>query len=184
MKSLILEISKTLNKNEKPYSVYLNRNRILYFSSKRKASDFIRLFQDNTNDCLRGLNFIMSDIYSKYLEFYFFLDSLFCERIKNLVHHYNDRLAYFFKDFSKGNQSFKLTAFYKLFDIVEDIIFIINSYAKKSKNYHLVNILNSHLRTSTLLLKHFDNTLLNRELSKNYKKPLFTITHKSISKAL
>ncbi|WP_026777759.1 hypothetical protein [Polaribacter sp. Hel_I_88] len=183
MKSLKLEVSKRTTKNEFPYYVYLNRNKTLNFISKRKASDFIRLFQSNTNDCLRALNKIMSDIYSKYLDFYFYLDSITCIRIKNLIENYNDRISYFFKEYEIGNQSFKLTAFYKLFDVVEDLIFLINSFAKKSKNYQLVNSLNSHLKTSSLLLNHFDNTLYQKDLSKDYKQKTFTIVHKSFSMA-
>ena len=113
MKSLNIQFSKSLNPSFKgSYQVFLNRGNVLYFPSKRKAEDFIRIFESNTNDCLRSLNHIMSDIYSKYLDFYFHLDNLICRKIKLLIDSYNDRLLFFFKDFELGNQSFKLNAFY------------------------------------------------------------------------
>ena len=185
MKSLILKFEKNTRINELPYRIYLNRDHVLLFPSKRKASDFVVLFQNNTNDCLRSLNFIMSDIYSKYLDFYFYLDTTKCLRIKNSVNSYNDRLTLFFEAFEIGNQSFKLTAFYCLFDYVEDIIFQINLFAKKSKNYQLVNSLNAHLKTISLLIKHFKETLRNENLSKDYKSNKLRIVHlKPLSKAL
>jgi hypothetical protein len=126
----------------------------------------------------------MSDIYAKYLDFYFFLDSVTCHKVKNLIDSYNDRISYFFKSFELGNQSFKLTAFYCLFDTIEDLIFLINSYGKKSKNYPLVNSLNSHLKTSSLLLSHFKETLSNNNLTKNYKNKVLKIVYsKSVSMA-
>lgn len=178
MRTLELQIVKSKEKHIKlKYSVFIYRGTNLKFSCLRTAQDFVRNFQTNVNDCLRSLNLLMSDLYKKYLDFYFFMDSIKCSRIKNSVDAYNDRLHYFFKDFGNGNQSFKITAFYSLFDHLKELIAVLSSYARKSKNYQLLNSLNSNLKTIDLLLSHFNNSLLNKEVSTHYKKRVLHISY-------
>lgn len=179
MKSLKLSITTSPEKHLKnKYSVFLFRGSTVYFSSKRNAQDFIRIFQNNTNDCLRSLNFIMSDVYKTYLDFYFHLDVLFCEKIRNAINDYNLKLAYFFKDYGQGNQSFKISSFYILFDLLKDVVFYIIDYSKSVKNYQLVNSLNSHLKVLDVLLNHFNQTIQNQELKKDYKVRVLNVVYK------
>jgi hypothetical protein len=179
MRGLKLSVLKSSDVSVKlKYSVYLSRGFKPCFSSLRVAEDFIRSFESNFNDCLRSLNYVMSDVYRKFLDYYFILSPLDCSKIKELIDSYNNRLSFIFKSFEYGNQSFKITSFYSLFDSVEDVLFLLVSNAKRLKDYSLVNLYNSHLKTLSLLIINLKDSMKVKEVSKSYKTKVLKISYK------
>ena len=157
----------------------------MWFKSKRSASDFLTTFNSSVNDTLRGLNLITSDLYSRYLEYIFVLPNSILTRFKNSLSCYNDKLPYLFKDFGEGNSSFQISSFYILFNNVFDCIESLLSFAKSKSNYHLVNCLNSSLKTITLLETSFKDSLKNPTLKNDYKNKVLSISYKkSVAKVV
>lgn len=179
MKKVKLEIhhNKLLPEFDKYYIMFSRYSR-LYFSSKRKANDFIAKFSSDTDEIIRVCLGLQSKCYSLYLEYYLEMQPFHCNNIENQLKTIPKGLSFCFKEFSSGNQSFAVSSVWSYLNNIEQLILVLQTWSRTYNKYNLTNECNSMLMVhKTVNNSFFDLTDKGSFVSKVYSSKL-KVVHK------
>ena len=180
MKKINLEINRNYDCTSKyKYFIFLERGKegSIYFTSKRKAEDILRLLHSILDDTLRGLFQINSKIYDIHMQYYFELKRIDCHKLKQCFEGFMFKAEYVFKTYSEGNSIIAVKSIKYLFNASEDALLILKKWGQHNKQYNLVNNCNGLFKLFDSLETTFYKNLNNELVSNNYKSKTLTVVY-------
>jgi len=131
MKKIRLDISEYKGK----YRVYVGSGAYFEFRSIRQCKKFLATYRVLVTDHARVLRGMQCNVYTLYSLYYFELPDLIEYRIKNALQEFDNRFAYVFKDFTKGNNNhFVMHNLDSCFRNLEDTLLNLKHFAQKKIN--------------------------------------------------
>ena len=136
MKKIRLDICEYRGK----YRVYVGPGTYFEFRSKKKCQRFLATYRVLVTDYARLLRSLQGTTYDLYSLYYFELPDHIEYKIKKTLQEFDNRFAYVFKDFTKGNHNhFVMHDLQTCFDYLEQTLMKLKKFAQKNKHYSLTN---------------------------------------------
>lgn len=167
MKTLKLEVTK--NRNTKGYHIFIKNGLRLDFDTKTKAETHIRLLKKLLKDTANVLCTIQSDLYKSYRDNFLFFDTRTERKILKSLHTFDNRIHFFYKEFSSGNRSYVFLELENLICFINETIDYLKDHAQKYKAFGLIQKTNSYLKQVFLLRDNLKNELSQISVNLNYR---------------